>query len=85
MAFSIQGTNLKAHKFILAARSEYFQQMFEGKWNDRERVSISNALVRRFCHCLTHATYSVAVLRTFYTNDISVGLYGLLGNFYSQI
>ena len=48
MAFSVRGTNLKAHRFILAARSEYFQQMFEGKWNDRERVSISNALVRFF-------------------------------------
>ena len=46
ITFDIHGTNIKAHRFILAARSEYFQEMLDGKWNKREKVSISNALVR---------------------------------------
>jgi hypothetical protein len=39
---------MKAHRFILAARSEYFQQIIDGKWKDKQNVSISNALVSYF-------------------------------------
>ena len=60
ITFDIHGTNIKAHRFILAARSEYFQEMLDGKWNKREKVSISNALVRTSFlyirhnrHCIT--------------------------------
>jgi hypothetical protein len=48
ITFCIRGSNMKAHRFILAARSEYFQQIIDGKWKDKQNVSISNALVSYF-------------------------------------
>lgn len=46
ITFNVNGTNIKAHRFILAARSSYFeQQLLDGRWRDRQVVIINNALV----------------------------------------
>ena len=46
ITFNVNGTNIKAHRFILAARSSYFEeQLLGGRWQNRELVTINNALV----------------------------------------
>ena len=45
ITFIVHGVHIKVHKFILAARSTYFEQQFKGRWKDREVVSINNHLV----------------------------------------
>lgn len=46
ITFIVNGTHIKAHRFILAARSDYFeQQLLGGRWKDRAIVSINNSLV----------------------------------------
>ena len=45
ITFIVHGVHIKTHKFILAARSSYFEQQFKGRWKDREIVSINNHLV----------------------------------------
>ncbi len=48
IVFCVNGTNIKAHKFILAARSAYFENLFlGGTWQDREAVVINNSLVSK--------------------------------------
>merc|ERR1712226_1458027 len=46
LTFNVNGTNIKAHRFILAARSSYFEeQLLGGRWQNRELVTINNVLV----------------------------------------
>ena len=46
ITFNVNGTNIKAHRFILAARSVYFEEMLlDGKWQNRNVVTINNSLV----------------------------------------
>ena len=47
ITFIVHGVHIKAHRFILAARSDYFeQQLLHGRWKNKDVVSINNALVR---------------------------------------
>ena len=46
ITFNVNGTNIKAHRFILAARSSYFEeQLLGGRWQNRSEVTINNELV----------------------------------------
>lgn len=46
ITFAVNGTNIKAHRFILAARSSYFEeQLLGGRWQNKSIVTISNSLV----------------------------------------
>lgn len=47
ITFIVHGVHIKAHRFILAARSDYFeQQLLHGRWKNKDIVSINHALVR---------------------------------------
>ena len=49
ITFNVNGTNIKAHRFILAARSVYFEEMLlDGKWQNRNVVTINNSLVSKY-------------------------------------
>ena len=58
IVFIVNGSHIKAHKFILAARSDYFeQQLLAGRWRDKNLVTINNSLVDssvfyRYVFCL---------------------------------
>ena len=46
VTFVVNGSHIQAHKFILAARSDYFEEQFlSGRWRDKEVVFINNSLV----------------------------------------
>ena len=46
VTFVVNGTHIKAHKFILSARSDYFEEQFiSGRWHNRRTISINNSLV----------------------------------------
>merc|ERR1719195_134313 len=46
ITFIVNGTHIKAHRFILVARSDYFEhQILNGRWKNRENVAINNSLV----------------------------------------
>lgn len=46
ITFVVNGTLIKAHRFILAARSDYFEeQLLAGRWKNRSVVNINNSLV----------------------------------------
>ena len=46
ITFEVHGETFCAHRWVLAARSEYFRQKFRERWKDRKAVSIRNAMVR---------------------------------------
>ena len=46
ITFVVNGSHIKAHRFILAARSDYFEQeLLVGRWKNRDVVTINNSLV----------------------------------------
>uniref|UniRef100_H2ZB42 BTB/POZ domain-containing protein 8 n=1 Tax=Ciona savignyi TaxID=51511 RepID=H2ZB42_CIOSA len=45
VTINVQGTQFKAHRYILAARSEYFANAFGTKWKNSEVVNITHHLV----------------------------------------
>ncbi|KAI2810039.1 Ankyrin repeat and BTB/POZ domain-containing protein 1 [Blomia tropicalis] len=45
VTFIVRGISFKVHRCILAARCEYFHQMFQGKWNSRKVIQIKCSLV----------------------------------------
>jgi hypothetical protein len=46
ITFVVNGTHIKAHRFVLTSRSDYFeQQILAGRWKNRDIVFINNSLV----------------------------------------
>ena len=46
ITFVVNGTHIKAHRFVLTSRSDYFeQQILTGRWKNRDIVFINNSLV----------------------------------------
>lgn len=48
VVFDVHGKKFSAHKCILAARSDYFLEMFMERWKGRNEISITHELVNPF-------------------------------------
>lgn len=46
ITFLVNGQSVRAHRCVLAVRSEYFAEMLENKWADRDSVTINHKMVR---------------------------------------
>ncbi len=45
VTFVVHEVSARAHRCVLASRSDYFNEQFESRWRDREVVSIQHTLV----------------------------------------
>lgn len=48
VTFIIDSEKFSAHKCILSARCQYFEEMFHGKWKDLSLITLSQKLVSVF-------------------------------------
>lgn len=67
--FLVHGQKFAAHRCILSARSDYFKEMFETKWEGKNLITLKHPLVgmhleiviyihlfTRYCHIVLEST-----------------------------
>lgn len=50
--FLVHGQTFLAHRCVLSARSEYFTEMFETKWNGKNLITLKHPLVNKWAYWL---------------------------------
>ena len=63
ITFIVNGESFQAHRCILSARSEYFCDMLQTKWAERDVVTINHKMVR---HDVSVLCYDVSMLQCYY-------------------
>ncbi len=45
ITFLVHGQEIQAHRCVLCARSQYFNELLESKWKGRDTVTLNHTLV----------------------------------------
>ncbi|CAB1424205.1 unnamed protein product [Pleuronectes platessa] len=64
--FLVHGQTFQAHRCVLSARSEYFTEMFESKWRDKNLITLKHPLINP-------AAFG-AILQYFYTGGMDIDI-----------